>query len=46
MLNDKRYQKKEYERRMKKTWTKDNEVRNIRSIIIEDDDDSKESSEE
>ena len=46
MLNDKRYQKKEYERRVKKTWTKKNEVRNIRYIVIEEDDDSKESSEE
>ena len=46
MLNDKRYQKKEYERRVKKTWTKKNEVRNIRYIVIEEDDDSRESSEE
>ncbi len=46
MLNDKRYKKKEYERRMKKTWSKENEVRNIRSFVIEEDDDSKESSEE
>lgn len=47
MLNDKRYQKREYERRMKKTWSKENEVRNIRSFVIEEkDDNAEESSEE
>ena len=46
MLNDKRYQKKEYERRMRKTWRNNNEVRNIRTLVIEDDDDSSENSEE
>ena len=45
MLNDKRYQKKDYERRMKKTWSQENEVRNIRTIVI-DDEDSSEKSEE
>ena len=37
MLSDKRYRKKEYERRMKKMWSKENEVRNIRTIVLDDD---------
>jgi len=37
MLNDKKYQKKEYERRIKKSWKTENEVRNIRTIVIDDD---------
>ncbi|MBK5113994.1 MAG: hypothetical protein KGD59_09840 [Candidatus Heimdallarchaeota archaeon] len=46
MINDKRFRKNEYERRMKKTWSKDNEVRNIQTLVIEEDEDSNESSEE
>jgi len=46
MLNDKRYKKKEYERRMKKTWSKENEVRKIHTLVIDEDEDSKDSSEE
>ncbi len=46
MLNDKKYQKKEYERRLEKSWNTDSEIRNIRSVIIEEEQNSDEKSKE
>ncbi len=42
LLRDKKYRKKEYERRMKSMWQEEENTENTRLIIIDDDDSSDE----